>query len=204
LPNLAEQASNNLLFWSISGTQHFNGEIATQLTLFHNNTFLWHYYVPAKHQEIMQSLYNGHQIWFLSWFHLLETQVEVEFNEIQLLEIPGEQPQLVYTDSKEYTYKWTTQQWDITIRNPKPTIINPWVFIIPISTPNTLGRDAEYQEQLDKLLEQTNNFFVSTGYWNSVESTETESQSSSPLPTFFFSLPSPPVLTVCQCRIDIC
>jgi hypothetical protein len=60
LPNLVEQASNNLLFWSTSETRHFNGEIATQLTLFYDDTFLWHYYVPAKHQEIMQSLYNGH------------------------------------------------------------------------------------------------------------------------------------------------
>jgi len=40
LSNLVEQASNNILFWSISGTQHFNGEIARQLTLFHDNTFL--------------------------------------------------------------------------------------------------------------------------------------------------------------------
>ena len=62
LLNLAEQVSNNLLFWSISGTQHFNREIATQITLFHDDTFLWHYYVPAKHQEITQSLYNGHRI----------------------------------------------------------------------------------------------------------------------------------------------
>jgi hypothetical protein len=66
LTNLVEQASNNLLFWSTSETQHFNGEIATQLTLFHDDTFLWHYYVPVKHQEITQSLYNGHQIRFLS------------------------------------------------------------------------------------------------------------------------------------------
>jgi hypothetical protein len=57
-----EQASNNLLYWSISGTQHFNGETTTQLTLFHDNTFLWHYYVPARHQEIVQSIYNGHRI----------------------------------------------------------------------------------------------------------------------------------------------
>ena len=73
LPNLVEQASNNLLFWSISETQHFNGEITTQLTLFHDDTFLWHYYMPTKHQEIMQSLYNGHRIRFLSQFHLSET-----------------------------------------------------------------------------------------------------------------------------------
>jgi hypothetical protein len=67
------------------------------------------------------------------------------------------------------------QQWDITIQNPEFTIINPQVFTIPIIAPNTLGRDAKYQEQLDKLLDQTDNFFVSTKYWNSVESTETES-----------------------------
>ena len=128
----------------------------------------------------------------------------MEFNKIRLLENSGERPQLVYTDSKEYTYKWTIQQWDITIQNLETTLINPRIFTIPISVPNTLGREAEYQEQLDKLLEQTNNFFVSAEYWNSVESTETESQSSSPLPTFFFSPPSLPALIVCQCRIDLC
>jgi hypothetical protein len=71
----------------------------------------------------------------------------------------------VYTDSKEYTYKWTTQQWDITIRNPEATLVNPRIFTIPISTPNTLGRDAKYQEQLNTLLEQTNDFSLvpSTG-----------------------------------------
>jgi len=40
LPNLAEQASNNLLFWSILETQHFNREITTQLILFYDDTFL--------------------------------------------------------------------------------------------------------------------------------------------------------------------
>jgi hypothetical protein len=96
------------------------------------------------------------------------------------------------------------QQWDIMIQNPETTIVNPRVFTIPISTPNTLGRDAKYQEQLDKLLKQTDDFFISAEYWNSVESTETESQSSSPLSTFFFSPPSPPALAVCQCGIDLC
>jgi hypothetical protein len=105
----------------------------------------------------------------------LETQIKVEFNEIRLLKNPGERPQLVYTDSKKYTYKWTTQQWDITIRNPEATLVNARIFTIPISAPNTLGRDAEYQEQLNTLLEQTDDFFISAKYWNSMDSTETES-----------------------------
>jgi len=62
LPNLVEQASNNLLYWNVSRTQHFNGDITIQLTLFFDNTFLWHYYVPAKHQEITQSLYDRHRV----------------------------------------------------------------------------------------------------------------------------------------------
>ena len=66
---------------------------------------------------------------------------------------------MVYTDSKEYTYKWTTEQWDITIRNPEATLVNPRIFTIPISAPNTLERDAKYQEQLNTLLEQTDDFF---------------------------------------------
>jgi hypothetical protein len=105
----------------------------------------------------------------------LETQIEVEFNKIRLLENPGERPQLVYTDSKEYTYKWTTQQWDITIQNSEATLVNPRIFTISISAPNTLGRDAKYQEQLNTLLEQTDNFFISAEYWNSMNSTEIES-----------------------------
>jgi hypothetical protein len=111
---------------------------------------------------------------------------------------------LVYTDSKEYTYKWTTEQWDITIVNHDTAIINPQIYTLSISAPNTLGRDAEYQEQLEKFLEQTDDFSVSAQYWNSVKSTETESQSSSPLPTFFISPPSPPALAVFQCGIDLC
>jgi hypothetical protein len=84
LLKLAEQASNNLLYWNISGAHHFTGESATQITLFFDDTFLWHYYVPAKNQEILQDLRNGHRVRFLSRFHLSETQIEVEFNEIRL------------------------------------------------------------------------------------------------------------------------
>ena len=112
LPNLVEQVSNNLLYWSLSGAHHYNGDIATTITLFFDETFFWHYYVPAKNQEIIQSLQNGNRVRFLSRFHLSETQIEVEFNEVRLLTTP---PQLVYTDSKEYTYKWITQQWEILI-----------------------------------------------------------------------------------------
>jgi len=160
------------LYWSLSGAQHYNGDTATTITLFFDKTFFWHYYVPTKNQEIIQSLQNGNRVRFLSRFHLSETQIEVEFNEVRLITTP---PQLVYTNSKEYTYKWITQQWEITIHNSETTLINPQVYTVPVTLPNALGREAEYQEQLDQLLAQTDNFSADAAYWNSVDSTEASS-----------------------------
>src|SRR5260221_13502324 len=53
--------------------------------LFFDETFFWHYYVPAKAQEIKDNLHNGLRVRFLSRFHLSQTQIEVEFNEVRLL-----------------------------------------------------------------------------------------------------------------------
>jgi hypothetical protein len=38
----------------------------------------------------------------------LQAKIELEFSKIWLLSISGIAPQLVYTDSKEYTYNWLT------------------------------------------------------------------------------------------------
>ena len=111
----------------------------------------------------------------------------------------------MYTDSKEYTYKWITQQWEITIRNPEATLINPQVYTIPVTLPNALGREAEYQEQLDQLLAQTDNFSADAAYWNSVDSTEASSRSNSPeLPLLIITAPTPRTLSICFCGIDVC
>jgi hypothetical protein len=111
---------------------------------------------------------------------------------------------LVYTDSQEYTYKWNTQQWETTLRNWETTIINPQVFTVPISAPNTLGRDAEYQEQLDKILGRVDDFSIQAQVSETTDSTDEESESEATLPTFFISPPSPPHLAVCCCGIDTC
>ena len=84
-------------------------QCVTQLALFHDETFLWHYSVPRQRQEILYQIRNGNRVRFLSWFFLSQTKIELEFSEIRLLSI-GEQ--LVYTDSKEYTYDWVTSMWE--------------------------------------------------------------------------------------------
>ena len=106
VPQLIEESLRNLLYWSLSGTSHYDGSPATYLSLFFDDTFLWHYYVPAKRQEIIQTIQRGDRIRFLSRFLLSQTKVELEFNEIRLQTINETEFNLVYTDSVEYTQYW--------------------------------------------------------------------------------------------------
>ena len=206
LDDLVDAASNTLLYWSLAGIQQFNGEPATQITLFFDDTFFWHYVIPAKEPEILETLQNGNRVRFLSRFCLSETQIELEFNEIRYITNPFAPAQLVYTDSKEYTYKWSETCWELTIHNTDPALENPHLYTAPHSQPNTLGREAEYQAQLQLVLAQISNFPIGPAYWSSVETTPVSSRGSSPspLPIFIITRASPPALAECFCGIDLC
>ena len=101
LGSLVTAAQRTLTLWALIGVRQYNGSLVDQLTLFHDETFLWHYSVPPKRQEILYQIHNGNRVRFLSRFFLSQTKIELEFSEIQLL---SSGDQLVYTDSKEYTY----------------------------------------------------------------------------------------------------
>jgi hypothetical protein len=122
----------------------------------------------------------------------------VGFNEIRL-QVTDQGTQLVNTESKEYTYKWNTSLWEITNINHEQTLVNPLHFTVPISEPNTLGRETEYQEQLERILSQPDDFSIDAQYWNSVDSTDTASD----IPELS-SRASTPVIDTCACGIDIC
>jgi len=64
--NLLVEARRNLLFWSLSGANHFNQTPVTQTTLFFDETFFWHYYIPARTREITEAILQGNRIRFLS------------------------------------------------------------------------------------------------------------------------------------------
>ena len=71
-------------YWQLSGAHNFNQSLATQISLFYNKTFFWHYFVPSVWPEIITQIQSRHRIRFLSRFFMSETKVEIEFNEIQL------------------------------------------------------------------------------------------------------------------------
>ena len=66
LDDLVAEAQRNLILWALTGVHQYNGILVDQLSLFHDNTFLWHYSVPLQHQEIISHIQQGNRIQFLS------------------------------------------------------------------------------------------------------------------------------------------
>jgi hypothetical protein len=108
LEELVTTARRNFVLWALIGIRQYNGSLVDQIALFHDDTFLWHYSVPPNHETIITQIQGGNRIRFLSRFYLLQAKIELECSEIQLLSISGIAPQLIYTDSKKYTYNWLT------------------------------------------------------------------------------------------------
>ena len=107
LDDLVAEAQRNLVLWALTGVHQYNGLLVDQLSLFHNDTFLWHYSIPLQCQEIISHIQQGNRIRFLSHFYLSQAKIELEFSKICLVNYSGE-PELVYSDSKDYTYHWLT------------------------------------------------------------------------------------------------
>ena len=82
LDELVSKANSTLLYWRLSGIIQYDGTPIDQLSLFYNETFLWHYSAPLYQEEIHSQLQSGHRVRFLSRFLLSQTEIEVEFNEI--------------------------------------------------------------------------------------------------------------------------
>jgi len=203
--NLLVEAWRNLLFWSLSGANHFNQTPVTQTTLFFDETFFWHYYIPVCTREITEALLQGNRIRFLSWFCLSQDQIEVEFNEIRL-RTTDSRTQLVYCHSKEYTYKWLTALWEVNIIDHKQALVNPANFSWPITEPNTFGRETEYQDHLERILNQPNDFNINAQYWESLDTTEVNSSLSNSSPSLpsLSSRASTLELQLCWCGTDLC
>jgi len=52
LDKLISKANQTLLYWRLSGITQYNGTPVTQLSLFYDETFLWHYSAPLYWEEI--------------------------------------------------------------------------------------------------------------------------------------------------------
>ena len=177
LPEIVETSRRSLLYWTITNSQASPNPLDEQtsrnlldeqISIFFDEVFFWHYYVSAKVEEIVQSIQSGNRIRFLSCFHLSQTQIELEFNEIQLL--TTEPPQLVYTDCKERIYSWSRRFWHTRTLSRNPSLLDPQEFTIPPFR-QTIGRDPEYQETLRRILSHLDDIRLNPLYWDSNRST---------------------------------
>ena len=168
LPEIVEASQRSLLYWTIISDQDSRNLLDEQVTIFFDETFFWHYYISAKIEEIIQSIQDGNRVRFLSRFHLLQTQIELEFNEIQLL--TTEPPQLVYTDCEERIYSWSRHFWHTRTLSRNPSLLDPQEFIVPPFR-QTIGRDPEYQETLRRILSHPDDIHLNPLYWDSNGST---------------------------------
>jgi len=128
-----------LLYWRLSGVVQYNSTPIDQVSLFYNETFLWHYCAPSYREEIHSQIQSGHRVRFLSQFLLSQTEIEVEFSKIRLQTEFIDDFQFVYTDSNTYQYKFANLRWQPIRTILSFPLINPPTFSIPIMVPNTLG-----------------------------------------------------------------
>ena len=166
---------------------------------------------PPQRQEIISHIQQGNRIRFLSRFYLSQTKIELEFSKIRLINYSGE-PKLVYSDSKDYTYHWLTNLWDISIVNREYQLINPQQFTCPIQHPNTQGRETEYLAFSLSYL-SISNLILNTDYWASIDTTRVPSltsRASTPESEYCRSREldlrqrTSPALDPCYCGIDVC
>jgi len=144
LDELISKANQTLLYWRLSGITQYDGTPVTQLSLFYDETFLWHYSAPSYQEEIRSQIQLGHRVRFLSRFLLSQTEIEVEFNEIRLQTDLNNDFQFVYTNSNTYQYKFANLRWQPVRTILLFPLINPPTFSLPITVPNALGRETEY------------------------------------------------------------
>ena len=95
----------------------------------------------------------------------------MEFNELQLQTI-DQGTSLVYTQAKQYTYKWSDSLWTIEILNSEQALVDPSNFLLPITVPNTWHQEEDYQNKLSEILSHPTDFDIDSQYWGSVDSTE--------------------------------
>jgi len=223
LDELISKANQTLLYWRLLGITQYDGTPVTQLSLFYDETFLWHYSAPSYQEEICLQIQSGHRVRFLSRFLLSQTEIEVEFNEIQLQTNFDDDFQFVYTDSNTYQYKFTNLRWQPIHTILSFPLINPLTFSLPIMVPNALGRETKYQAYLAQIQNLPNNIHIQDHYWDSVDSTpantlgpthintlSTSSDTDYWTPTNFqFASPTPESgstnsTRLCVCGTDIC
>jgi len=88
LDELVSKANSTLLYWRLSEVTQYDRTAVEQLSLFYNETFLWHYSTPSYQEEIRSQLQSGHRVNFYPDFSCHKPKLKwssMKFNSRQTL-----------------------------------------------------------------------------------------------------------------------
>lgn len=151
LQHISRAALEQLFYWQLAGTTNSLNEPLEHLILTEEENQFWCQYVPQNSRIILDLLYSEHHVYYLTRFYLTHDRIEIGFSEIRISTrlAPGQPPQnfplneypprLVITEGREYSYRWNTQIWTNSLRNPDQSIINPLVYYFPPLAPQSIA-----------------------------------------------------------------
>jgi len=148
---ISRTAIEQLFYWQLAGTTNSLNEPLEHVVLTENETQFWNQYVPQNLPVIQGLLYENQHVYYLTRFYLTHDRIEIEFSEIRISTRPepgrttqsfpltSHPPRLVITDGREYSYRWDTQVWTNSLRNPDQRILNPITYHLPPLVPQNIA-----------------------------------------------------------------
>jgi hypothetical protein len=103
--DIAEQGSEQLLYWHLSTT--VNNAPTDSILLWTKDKYFWFIDIAPHQEQIKSHILGGERLRYLEHFCLDYIQIKLSFQEICLLTHEGGH-HLVITEGKELTYKWST------------------------------------------------------------------------------------------------
>ena len=136
---ISKVSQEQLLYWHLAKATTVNHHPIESLDLWNNKEPFWSSHIPPIETNLIEQILQGEHVRFLEHFCLSHTNINLTFQEIQLISISGGH-RLVITEGRELKYQWHTAVWDITLENPDSHLVNPRIYHLPLefdSSPTT-------------------------------------------------------------------
>ena len=135
LDYLVKASQEQLLYWHLAGATTTTNAPTETLLLWANDDYLWFLEVLQQENDLINRVRRGERLWVLERFRLDYTEIQISFQELRL--VTNSQPhQIVITEGREYTYKWSQSVWTTSLENPDSNLINPRIYHLPPDQPN--------------------------------------------------------------------
>ena len=134
LARIAEVAQEQLLYWHLADSTTVHNLPCESLLLWNKDDYFWFLHVSLNKEEITRRILEGEHIRYLEKFSLNYDQIQVTFQELRLV-TQGSDHILAITEGIEFTYKWDSTSWEVTLENPDQSLVDPRIYHLPPDAP---------------------------------------------------------------------